>query len=220
MQGSAYNSDHYYADIHEFAKRYLSGRILYIIQSKNIIDACNYGKVENIIPKYDDFVLNNPYPEYTEALNVVYKEANKTAAGQQAPNFKLRNNLNQDVRLSDYRGKVVYLDFWATWCAPCIKEMPNTEELKRRFSGRGVEFIYISIDDTRTKWLNYVQANNLQGVHLHDFGMGSEIAQMFNVSRVPRYIIIDRNGRIYDSNAKRPSEPGLIQDLEAALNKL
>ncbi len=217
---ATYNADNYYPDRHNFAKQILSNRALYFIQGRNIIEACTYAKIENIAGIYNDFISNNPYLEYTDVVNSHYNKANIVGAGQAAPDFELYTSDNKKVSLSDFQGKIIYIDFWATWCGPCIKEFPKSDYLRKYFRGKDVVFLYISVDEDPRPWEKFIKKKNWgESVHLITYGMQSPICEQYNLKGVPKYMLLDRNGIIIDSNAKRPSEPGIIDDIESALQK-
>lgn len=215
----SYTPQTYYAERYEFIGRCLSGEPKYYAQARAILDACTYGKVESVASKCEDFINNTPNPNYVAAVKKVYGGASKLAAGQAAPNFVLYDLNNKQISLNDLRGKVVYLDFWATWCGPCVREIPHSQELINRFKGRSVEFVYISVDENPIVWGDYVKSKIPHGVNLIAYGLQSEVSKMYNIKGVPKYMIIDKNGIIVDSNAKRPSEFGIVNDLESALYK-
>ncbi|OWY19709.1 TlpA family protein disulfide reductase [Sphingobacteriales bacterium UPWRP_1] len=218
-----YNTDNFYADKFEFTKTLLSGKALYYVQGICITDACTYGKVENIAAKFDEYLVACPFTNYTQAVTEVYDRAFRTSAGQQAPDFSLINLAGDTLTLQQLKGKVLYVDFWATWCGPCVREMGYSEQLKEKFTGKNVAFVYISVDDNPMDWEYYLHNTLLytpdSTLHLFANGLTSETGKNYNIKGVPRYLIIDADGIIADSNAKRPSDPGVVADLEKVLNR-
>jgi peroxiredoxin len=131
-----------------------------------------------------------------------------TSAGQLAPAFTLTDNTGKWVSLADLRGKVVYLDFWGTWCAPCMTELTqHSHALKQKFEGRDVAFVYISVNDAEAKWQKVLadkQLGSPNSVHLRS--PNAEVPTAYEVQGYPTYWLIDRAGRIVDTQAPRPSE--------------
>ncbi|HEX8545790.1 MAG TPA: TlpA disulfide reductase family protein [Cytophagaceae bacterium] len=140
--------------------------------------------------------------------------------GQPAPNFTLTDINGKKVSLSDFKGKVVYMDIWASWCAPCIAEINKSKNLKARFeSNPDVVFLYVSIDEDAAKWKEMVAKKEIHGVHLlSSKGQEGDISKNFKVQGIPKFILIDKEGNIKDPSAKRPSDPELIEDITALLN--
>jgi peroxiredoxin len=141
--------------------------------------------------------------------------ASKSVAGKPAPDFKLENIDGGQTSLSDLKGKVVYLDIWATWCRPCLEEMKKGKKLKEAFKGnKNVVFLYVSIDKDVEKWKNYVKSNNVEGVHLISReGAEENILERYNAPYIPRFVLIDKAGNIVQYEAKAPSDPSIEADI-------
>ncbi len=155
--------------------------------------------------------------DYQEDINLLIKEKrSKIGKGKPAPEFTLSDINNQKISLKDFRGKTVYIDFWATWCAPCIKELPNWEKLRKEYSSsENITFLCISIDEDVKRWESYVKNKKLGGIQLiAPEGRQSSVNKAYTVSGIPRYVLIDKNGKIIDGNAPPPSSPEIKKILE------
>ncbi|RZK94233.1 MAG: TlpA family protein disulfide reductase, partial [Hymenobacter sp.] len=113
-------------------------------------------------------------------------------------------------------------DFWATWCGPCLAEMPASLALRQKFAGRDVVFLYVSLDSKATDWQKYLATRQVVGanaVQLHDPGaFDGPAARAFKVQSIPSYWLIGRDGRIISNNPPRPSaSPAIDTALEQAL---
>jgi peroxiredoxin len=139
--------------------------------------------------------------------------------GKAAPDFKLENLEGGQTSLSDLRGKVVYLDIWATWCRPCLEEMKKGKKLKEAFTDqKDVVFLYVSIDSDVEKWKNYVKGNNIHGVHLiSKEGVEEKLLERYDVPYIPRFVLIDKEGNIVQYEAKPPSDASIEADIKALL---
>jgi len=130
----------------------------------------------------------------------------------------LVDTLGRPVSLSDFKGKVVYVDFWASWCGPCRAMMPASKELHEKLTEKQkkeIVFLYISIDATSENWKRGIHDNDIQGVNVNSPGnWSSKACSYFQINSIPRYMIIDKKGNIVDFNAKRPVDPAILMDLE------
>ena len=184
------------------------------------------GKVESertdIRPLLPEFRAHNRDSTIARAVRQAVGAHLALASGQPAPNFTLLDASGKKVSLSSLRGKVVYLDFWATWCAPCLAEMPASLELRKKFAGRDVVFLYVSLDSQAADWQKYLAAKQVaspNAVQLHDGGaFDGPAPRAFNVQSIPSYWLIGRDGRILANPAPRPStSPAIDAALEQAL---
>ncbi|HLS60387.1 MAG TPA: thiol-disulfide oxidoreductase ResA [Virgibacillus sp.] len=126
--------------------------------------------------------------------NTVYK------VGDQAPDFHLQqvneNNELVDVKLSDFEGKGVMLNFWATFCDPCEEEMPYMEELYPEYQEKGVEIIAVSLDATEIVIDRFIDKHELTFPIPHD--TKNEVMDAYNVGPIPSTLFIDANGKIVE----------------------
>jgi peroxiredoxin len=117
-----------------------------------------------------------------------------TAASGDAPNFKLQDLNGKTVRLSDFRGKPVVLDFWATWCQPCRDTLPGMAKLHTDYAGKGLVILSISLDEGATEEVRAFQKEN--GM-TYTVLMGTEdVAAEYGVRTIPMAIVIDKSGKI------------------------
>ena len=144
--------------------------------------------------------------DYRQAYEVWYAENSRLFKGQPAVPFTFENIQGDSVSLSDFRGKYVYIDVWATWCVPCNAEIPALQRLEKEFEGKNICFVSISCDDSRETWKRFVKSKKLGGVQLF---MGNEKSYMEQIlcKGVPRFLLIDREGRFVNANMTRPSDP-------------
>jgi thiol-disulfide isomerase/thioredoxin len=135
------------------------------------------------------------------ALNLLEK-ANFMKTGTFAPDFALRDLDGNSVRLSDFKGQYVYLDFWASWCAPCIRSMRVMKELNEKYSNY-VKIISISLDAKERKAKNFVEKYGYDWTFLH-FGAEPEIKEKYGIVAVPTYFLIGPQGELIASPAPSP----------------
>ena len=139
-----------------------------------------------------------------------------------SPNFSFINYKGGQSTLEDFKGKYVYIDIWATWCAPCIREIPYLKKIEELYQGENIAFLSISSDQYSDieKWKKMIATKSMSGVQLlEDNRVATAFSTYFNVDTIPRFILIDPKGIIIDSNTLRPSDPLLIGKLDGLLNK-
>ncbi|MEM1123260.1 MAG: TlpA disulfide reductase family protein, partial [Bacteroidota bacterium] len=117
--------------------------------------------------------------------------------GALAPDFVQKTPDGAEMRLSDLRGNVVLVDFWASWCGPCRRENPHVKKLYEKYSHRGFEILGVSLDRTEASWKRAIEQDGLEWYHVSDLkGWKNEVAKMYSVSSIPHTILLDKEGRI------------------------
>lgn len=139
-----------------------------------------------------------------------------------SPVFAYENFKGGTTKLDDFKGKYLYIDVWATWCMPCLWELPHMQDIEKEYQGKNIEFVSISIDELNRheEWKKMVTDKSLGGVQLRaDKGFKSEFVTAYGieVSGVLRFIIIDPNGKVVDADAPMPSNPKLQEQLNGLL---
>lgn len=130
----------------------------------------------------------------------VYREVTRVGdpgvvnIGQQAPDFSLKDEDGKPVRLSDYRGKLVFLNFWATWCIPCIEEMPEMETLKNTYKDRKFQMLAVSVATDWDVVRKFYKEHNLTIPAALD--PGHQISGLYKVFKFPETFLIDGNGYV------------------------
>ncbi|UII21711.1 TlpA family protein disulfide reductase [Fulvivirga ligni] len=169
---------------------------------------------------YNEYKKHYPNSDYTADIQEKYEEWVKISKGKPAPEITGITQANDTVSLNQLKGKVVYVDVWATWCRPCIAEFPHYKELQAQFEGNeNVAFLFVSVDENQDQWRNYLQQEKLpDGIYVNEIPIAGQtgIMEAYNMWGIPRYILIDKDGKIASANTKRPSSgdvPQLIREL-------
>lgn len=212
---------------HPVAVKYLAGQALNWYTTRMTVDLLP-GLAPGSVDRMKDIVkkgtMGDVYGKYLDkqiakvnaqkAIDAKKKEGDKAMAGEKYAT-KITDMNGNPLKLSDFKGKIVYIDFWASWCGPCRKEMPFSKDLHDRLAKRIDEkhmkdlvFLYISIDKTEDPWKNAITQlgiTGVQGFSSADWQDG--VGNFFQVNSIPRYMIMDRTGEIIERNARRPSDP-------------
>ena len=137
--------------------------------------------------------------------------------GEAAPEFTYKDINGKAMSLSDLKGKYVLIDIWATWCGPCLQEIPHLQALEEKMHNRNIAFVSISCDEDKAKWEAMVKERQLKGIQLHTDG-DREFSNAFRLNGIPRFILLDKEGKVLDANLMtRPSNPkihALLEGLE------
>lgn len=128
-----------------------------------------------------------------------------SSVGMIAPDFIQNTPDDKPVRLSDFKGRYVLIDFWASWCGPCRAENPDIVRAYHVYHGKGLEIIGVSLDDLSTKsaWIKAIQQDNLMWYHVSDLkGWENKVAKQYRIQSVPANFLLDKTGKIIARNLK------------------
>lgn len=164
---------------------------------------------DSVLIYYQDYLNINAYEKYNRIVMDTYQEVNRYAAGQYAPNFTLKDTTGKLVSLDEYRGKTIYLDFWASWCRPCVTKLQLLQTLKDSLAGNeDIVFIHISFDNKDVDWINKIKTNNFTGVHLDaPQSTKSTVAKKYDIKALPEYFIITPQGTF----AQKPRRYDIVE---------
>ena len=179
---------------------------------------------------YDRFIAYPNFPVATELFASLTKDAQqsvigssitkaiaidaKTAKGKLAPAFSMADKDGKIVHLSDFKGKYVLIDFWASWCGPCRKENPNVVAAYKKYHDKGFEIIGISLDSNKEAWLKAVDKDGLTWTHVSDLkGWQCATATTYGVKAVPASFLIDPNGKVVGKDLRGEELNKTLADL-------
>ena len=124
--------------------------------------------------------------------------------GDMSINFSYPNISSEMISLSSFRGRLVYIDVWATWCGPCIAEIPFLERLQKDYENKDIVFLSVSVDTDKEAWEKMLTEDQLGGVQLWADGW-SQITKSYAIFGIPRFILVDKSGELIAVDAPRPS---------------
>lgn len=162
--------------------------------------------------------LNEDQKKRMEAIGSKLYEMRK---GQPAVDFTYPDAQGKMVSLSDFKGKVVLVDVWATWCSPCRDQLPYLKKLEEEMQGEDVVFMGVSVDVKKDleKWKQFITDEQLPGIQLFADGW-SKITKDYKITGIPRFMVFDGEGKVVEAMAPRPSSPDLKELLEGELKRL
>ncbi|WP_339654302.1 TlpA disulfide reductase family protein [uncultured Salegentibacter sp.] len=164
-------------------------------------------KINNLVSKAvkDDI--------FRKEINEKYVSLSKLTKGRPAPHFKLASYNGDEVSLDDLKGRITYVDIWATWCGPCIAEIPALKNLQKKFPD--VNFVSISIDRKSEieKWKKMIRDKKLEDSYQLIAFQDKKFQNDYGINGIPRFILINRAGNLIDADAKRPSDPNIENQL-------
>ncbi len=156
-----------------------------------------------------------PGSSYVVELKEKVESVTRLAIGRVAPDIALKSPKGENIKLSSTRGKVVLLDFWASWCRPCRNENPNVVRMYDKYQGKGFEVFSVSLDQNMDKWVNAIKADNLKwknhGSTLQ--GWQCPVAQTYEVHSIPNALLLDREGKIIGKNLRGAELENKLREL-------
>lgn len=171
-------------------------------------------------PSYKQYLQDyeGDFPEYTALLRTFYEQIERVSPGQPAIPFTIPDQEGNPVAMEDFRGKYVLLDFWASWCIPCLDEFPYMKQLYNRYSREDFEIAAISLEEDSLRWRQAIQRFDNPWPQLYGGeGFQQETFEAYRGGGIPFYILVGPDGNILRYNDVRPSF-NLEQVLDSLIN--
>jgi thiol-disulfide isomerase/thioredoxin len=145
--------------------------------------------------------------DYSKEVENIYNELKYLISGNIAPDFTLYDANNKAYKLSDFKGKYLFIDVWGAFCTPCKKEAPYLNQIEKDYKGKNIEFIGVCLEKNSEIWLKRIREYNLHGLQFTAQGdWNSQFRKDYKIPWVPTYILIDKESKIIDVRAPKPSE--------------
>ena len=153
------------------------------------------------------------------AADKVYEHYKRLVPGSQALDFTMTDRKGKVFHLSDFRGKAVYIDVWATWCGPCCAEIPHMEKLAAHYAkNKDIELISISLDEEQAKWEKKLAEDKPEWKqYICPDAFDSALCKNYDIYGIPRFLFFDKEGKVISLNAPRPSAENIIEYIDKHL---
>jgi len=151
-------------------------------------------ELDSIVSKFPAEIAKS---EYVIKVKEIADAMKTTIIGAVAPDFTMNDPEGKPIQLSSLRGKVVMIDFWASWCGPCRQENPNVVKLYQKYHDKGFEILGVSLDKTKEEWIKAIQADQLNWLQVSDLQFWQNTAaRLYSVNAIPQSFLLDKDGKI------------------------
>jgi peroxiredoxin len=143
--------------------------------------------------------------DFVQAIQDRADKLSSSGIGSAAPDFTLKTPEGEEFSLSDYQGNYVLIDFWASWCQPCMVEIPNVITQYKKYNDQGFEIVGVSLDRNREAWVNTIKEKEMNWVHgwdLADQENQGAVADLYGVTGIPHTVLLDKEGKIIAKNLR------------------
>ena len=165
--------------------------------------------------RFQDFLKVASRDDLDYARAQRFAERPELARAKMAPNFRLTTLDGRTLTLESLSGKVVLIDFWATWCGPCREALPHIRQITKKFDGQPLEVLSISLDSDEGKWKDFVGKNGMTWMQYRDGGFEGRISKLFDVTEIPATFTIDADGVLEDQHVGDANIEGKLKKLLA-----
>ena len=193
-------------------KEFLKFRQIVAGLSKDFQMGFDENEIIAYLPNFYNDSKNDNYDNFIRGL---LKTKNQTVSSGSIEILDL-DNQSFDLNNITKKSLLTYVDVWASWCGPCIKEMSFSRNLKNEFNSDEIQFVYVSIDENSFKWKKASQRLGLENSFIDS---NQNLSILFKIKSIPRYILLDKNGKVINENALRPSDPKIKTFLISELKK-
>lgn len=190
---------------------------------KNIFLTKKYGEILQTYPFeisrafYDKFSSDVQVVDYRRYIEGIIEQVNKVSPGSAAPKVEFMDSEGKVINFESFKGKVVFVNFWATWCKPCMESLPAYNEFMAKYEGQPIVFLNVAVEEDEKPWRAAFRKFSGAVVHTRVDKLADELPAAFQVKQLPAYIVIDKQGRIVTTLAPKPGSDQLEQIIGLSL---
>ena len=178
-----------------FIRKNLRNQPMYFMLAKLMVNNYQIGNSKLAMQEFKSFKRTNPYPVYNQTLEEIFGKNGQYLTAQNAPDFKVLDLYEREIYLTNFSGKVVYVSFWASWCAPCLKGFRETKDLRTQLKNSGVVFLNVNVDEREDIWRNVLARENIVGENVYGLDL-KKAKEVLKISALPHYVIVNKFGKI------------------------
>ncbi len=181
--------------IYENISKQFTGKAKYFMQALMMVNVYQKSNNANFaIDRFENFKNVNPYPQFTQMVIDGLEGELQFMPEAEAPDFEVLMDNGRKVKLSDYKGRVVYISFWASWCKPCLQGFRKSQDIRKQLEQNGVVLLNVSIDDTQDKWRNSMAKENILGTNCLATNI-DDMKRLYDIGSIPAYYIVNKKGK-------------------------
>lgn len=195
-----------------FIKEYSESPVAAYVYLMNFFQDADLAELDSILQVFEPIKSSDLVMAIKDRADVL----RVSGKGAVAPDFTLNDPDGNPVSLSSLRGKYVLIDFWASWCQPCMQELPNVIEQYKTYKDKGFEIFGVSLDRDRDAWLSTIKAKHMdwiQGWDMENMDEPGAVANLYGVTGIPHTVLLDKEGKIIEKNLRGPALKEKLSEL-------
>ncbi|WP_181307370.1 TlpA disulfide reductase family protein [Rufibacter sp. XAAS-G3-1] len=208
----------YYPNLYSLAKKELQGPARDMLLSRILSQTLRFGYVPDADAMYLDFQKEVKDANYVSFIQTQYKQFRRVGLGSPAPAFTLLSATGENVSLSSFKDKMVYLGFWRTHCGICTVDQQAYKYFAEQLADKGIVLVQVSVGEDLQAWKQSMAQKKLPGVQLYAPDLSAQILKDYDVTSFPAYFLIAPDGTLISTNARRPGHAEGAREVAAAVD--